>query len=202
MPKSSLARGVLIACLVLVAGLLAVVGWRLLERSEDGAGGIATIGGPFSLTDQDGVRRTDADFRGQIMVVFFGFTHCPDICPTGLQAIGDALDALGADAAKVTPIFITVDPARDTVAQLKDYAGHFHPRLVALTGSAAEIAAVAKAYRVYYSRVAAGDGAAPEEYSMDHSAYTYVMAPDGRYLTHFTPKDTAQTIVEKLRAYL
>lgn len=202
MPKSTLARAVLIACLLVVAVLLGVVGWRLLERgSEEGAGGVAAIGGPFSLVDQNGVRRTDADFRGQIMLVFFGFTHCPDICPTGLQTVTDALDALGADAAKVTPVFVTVDPARDSVEQMKAYAANFHPRLVALTGSEAEVAEAARAYRIYYAQVKADD-AAPGEYTMDHSALIYVMGPDGAYLTHFTPEDTAETIVAKLRAYL
>jgi protein SCO1/2 len=201
MPKSALARTVLIVCLLLVAVLLGLVGYRLLERSDGGSGAVA-IGGPFSLVDQNGVRRSEADFRGRLMLVFFGYTHCPDICPTSLQTATDALDLLGADAAKVAPIFITVDPARDTVERLKEYAGYFHPALVALTGSEAEVAAAAKAYRVPYSRAAAGDAAAPDEYLMNHAAYFYLMDAEGAYLTHFTPEDSAQEIAEALRSHL
>ena len=201
MPKSALARTVLIVCLVLVAALLGVVGYRLLDRG-DGGSGIVAIGGPFSLVDQDGVRRTEADFRGRLMLVFFGYTHCPDICPTSLQTVTDALDALGADAAKVAPLFITVDPARDTVARLKEYAGYFHPQLVALTGSEADIAQAAKAYRVPYSRAEASDAAGPGEYLMNHAAYFYLMDREGAYLTHFTPEDSAQEIAEALRKHL
>jgi protein SCO1/2 len=203
MPKSALARSVLLICLVLVATLLGVVGYRLVERGQDGSGGIAAIGGPFSLVDQNGARRTEADFRGRLMIVFFGYTHCPDICPTGLQTITDALGALGPqDAAKVAPLFITVDPARDTVERLKEYAGYFHPQLVALTGSEAEIAAAAKAYRVPYARAEASDAAGPGEYLMNHSAYFYLMDAQGAYLTHFTPEDSAEKIAETLRAHL
>lgn len=201
MPKSALARSVLIVCLLLVAALLGVVGYRLIERSEGGRGTVA-IGGPFTLVDQNGVRRTDADFRGKLMLVFFGYTYCPDVCPTTLQTVTDALDALGADAAKVAPLFITVDPARDTVERMKEYAGYFHPQLVALTGSEEEVAAAAKAYRVPYSKVSGGDAAGPDDYLMNHSAYSYLMDAEGAYLTHFTPEDSAETMAQTIRKYL
>ena len=159
--------------------------------------GTAGIGGPFQLTDQNGKPRTDADFRGQYLLVFFGYSNCPDTCPTTLQTLSQALDKLGPAAAHVTPIFVTIDPERDTVAALKDYAQNFHPRLVTLTGSADQIAAVAKEYRVYYAK--AGDG---PNYSMDHTALIYLMGPDGRYLANFPPQISADEIVKDLRQRL
>jgi protein SCO1/2 len=202
MPRSALARIALVVCLLLVAAVLGVLGWQIIDRSGPGAaaGGVATIGGPFNLTDQNGQRRTEADFRGQIMLVYFGYTHCPDVCPTELQTMSDAIDALGEAGAKVTPIFVTIDPARDTVAQMKAYAPNFHPRLVALTGTEAEVAAAARAYRVYYARgrSEAGDG----EYLMDHSGFVYVMDREGRYLTHFGPDATAEEMAKTLRQHL
>lgn len=209
MPRSAFARAVLVVSLLLTALLLAVLGWHFIARSGQGggAGGVAAIGGPFSLVDQNGVRRTDADFRGRIMLVYFGYTHCPDVCPTELQTMSDAIDALGEAGDKVTPIFITIDPARDTVAQMKAYAANFHPRLVALTGSEAEIAQAAKAYRVYYGRAGSADGAQAattddQDYLMEHSGFVYVMGPDGRYLTHFGPDTSAEDMAKALRQYL
>ena len=152
------------------------------------------VGGPFELIDQTGRVRTERDFRGRLLLVYFGFTFCPDVCPTDLQAIGLALDKLGGDADSVQPLFITVDPERDTPRVLKAYAANFSPRLVALSGSAEEIAAVAKAYRIYYKKV--GEGA---DYSMDHTGLIYLMGPDGRYLAHFSPEATADDIVKDLR---
>jgi protein SCO1/2 len=115
--------------------------------------GQALVGGPFTLTDHNGKRVTDKDFRGKFMVVFFGFTNCPDVCPTALQVMAAALDKLGANAERVTPVFISIDPEHDKPAQLASYVASFHPRLVGLTGSQAEIDAVAKAYRVYVKKV-------------------------------------------------
>jgi cytochrome oxidase Cu insertion factor (SCO1/SenC/PrrC family) len=158
--------------------------------------GRALIGGSFELVDQNGKTRTDAEFRGKYMLVFFGYTHCPDVCPTGLQAMAEALDALGKDAEQIQPIFITVDPARDTPAVMKDYVGNFHPRLLGLTGSAAQIAKAAKAYRVYYARAGKpGD----EDYAMDHSSFTYLMGPDGKYLTHFSHGTAPKKVAERIR---
>ena len=115
--------------------------------------GKATVGGPFTLTDHTGRRVTDKDFRGQHLLVFFGFTYCPDVCPSGLQVMTAALEELGPKAEKITPIFISVDPERDTPEQLALYVSSFHPRLVGLTGTPEEIQQVAKAYRVYYKKV-------------------------------------------------
>jgi cytochrome oxidase Cu insertion factor (SCO1/SenC/PrrC family) len=174
------------------------------ERDQNGAGatagatGAALIGGAFTLTDQTGKTRTDADFRGKYMLVYFGYTYCPDFCPTELNTIGEALGLLGADAAKVQPIFITVDPARDTVEQMKLYAQSFDPRLVALTGTAEQIAVVAKAYRVYYAKA---PGASGDDYLMDHSTFIYLMGPDGAYLTHFRYGMSAQDMAAGIRKY-
>jgi protein SCO1/2 len=145
--------------------------------------GQASIGGPFTLVDQTGKTVTDQDFRGKFMLVFFGYTFCPDVCPTELNTIGAAMDKLGPLAEKVTPIFITVDPQRDTADKLKSYVADFHPRLVGLTGTEEQVAAAARAYRVYYKKV--GAEKAKEDYLLDHSSYIYLMGPDGVFATHF-----------------
>jgi len=199
LPQTSLARGIALACLLVAVAIVGIGLWRgLLSEAAP------TIGGGFALTDQFGKPRTDADFRGQYMLVFFGFTNCPDICPIELQTMSEALDQLDAkDAAKVTPIFITVDPARDTPEALRAYAGNFHPRLVALTGTADAIGSVAKAYRVYYAR-ATGTTAPndPSAYILDHTAVVYLMGPNGEFVTHFNPGTTAQAMAEDLRSRL
>jgi cytochrome oxidase Cu insertion factor (SCO1/SenC/PrrC family) len=146
--------------------------------------GTALVGGPFTLTDQDGRKVTDKDFRGRYMLVFFGYTYCPDFCPTELQVMSVALENLGAKADAIQPIFISFDPERDTPEVLKQYVSNFHPRLVGLTGTAEEIASAAKAYRVYYSKVA--NSSAPDAYLMDHSTITYLMDREGKFLKHFS----------------
>jgi protein SCO1/2 len=158
--------------------------------------GTALIGGPFSLTGTDGKTVTDRDFRGRYMLVFFGFTHCPDICPAELQVIAQALDQLGDKAKRVVPIFITVDPERDTPAAMAEYVKSFGPNFVGLTGSPEAIAAAAKAYRVAYSKVENKDSAG--DYTVDHSALVYLMDLEGRYVTHFAYGTSAQEIAEKL----
>jgi cytochrome oxidase Cu insertion factor (SCO1/SenC/PrrC family) len=156
-----------------------------------------SIGGPFTLTDATGVTRHDTDFRGKLMLIYFGYTFCPDACPTTLTAIGDALRKLGPDASRFAPIFITVDPARDTPAQLKAYMESFDPRFVALTGTPAQIVQVATAYRVYYRQVA-GEGG---QYTMDHSSVIYLMARDGHYIGHFNAGIAASDLARDLRQY-
>ena len=156
------------------------------------------IGGPFALIDQDGKPRTDADFRGKLLLVYFGFTYCPDICPADLQNIGLALDSLGEAAERVQPLFITVDPARDTAEHLKDYVPMFHPRLIGLTGDAAAVHAAAAAYRAYYAQVPLkGD-----DYTVDHSAFIYVIGADGQYLGFLPPGTNADRIAEAIRPHL
>ena len=156
------------------------------------------IGGPFALIDQNGKARTDEDFRGKLMLVYFGFTYCPDVCPTDLQNIGLAMDALGEASERVQPLFITVDPARDTTEHLKDYVPMFHPRLIGLTGDAAAIHSAAAAYRAYYAQVPLKD----DDYTVDHSSFIYLMGADGKYLGFFPPGAPPEQIVETLRRYV
>ena len=142
--------------------------------------GKALVGGPFSLIDQNGKRVTEKDFLGKYMLVFFGYTSCPDICPAGLQVMVAALDKLGHRADDIVPVFITLDPEQDTPQKLATYLKSFSPRLVGLTGSASDIAAAAKAYRVFYQKVP--DDKDPTHYSIDHSAIFYLMGKDGTLL--------------------
>lgn len=157
------------------------------------------IGGPFALIDQNGARRTDADFRGKLLLVYFGFTYCPDVCPTDLQQIGLAVDRLGPAGDGVQPLFVTLDPGRDTPEILKGYMPLFHPRFVGLTGDAAAIQEAARAYRVYVKRIEREDGS---DYTLDHSAFIYLMGRDGRYLGFFPPGTSAERLAEALRGTL
>lgn len=145
------------------------------------------VGGPFSLVDQTGKAVTDKDFRGKYMLVFFGYTFCPDVCPAGLQVISAALDQLGKDGEQITPVLITIDPERDTPQKLAEYVKSFHPRLVGLTGTPQQVSAAIKAYRVYAKKVP--DERNPGDYTMDHSAIVYIMGPDGQLVT-FTPESS------------
>ena len=164
----------------------------------------ASIGGAFALTDQNGIRRSQADFAGRPLLVYFGFTYCPDVCPTALDIMGGALDALQQRDAiayeRLQPVFISVDPARDTPPVLRDYLAYFHPRLSGLTGSQADIDAVKSAFKIYAAR-----GAAEDEngnYNVDHSSFFYLMDENNRYLAHFdhaiTPEILAEKLAEKL----
>jgi protein SCO1/2 len=163
--------GLLIAVLLLGAG-----GFLWLTGSTGGP----SIGGPFTLENSSGKTVTDRDFRGKYMLVYFGYTYCPDVCPTTLNAVAGALDKLGAKANDLRPIFITVDPQRDTPDVMKQYTGAFSPKLIGLTGTPDEIANVAKEYRVYYAKHVTGPG--PNDYSMDHSSILYLMGPDGQFI--------------------
>jgi cytochrome oxidase Cu insertion factor (SCO1/SenC/PrrC family) len=158
------------------------------------------IGGPFQLVDQSGKTRSERDFRGKLMLVYFGFTYCPDVCPTDLQAIGLAMDRLGADSESVQPLFVTVDPERDTPEHLADYVPMFHPRLIGLTGSPAAIGQAAAAYRVYYARI--DFDKKRSDYTVDHSAFIYLMDRDGKYLGFFPPGTSAERMVEMIRPHL
>lgn len=162
--------------------------------------GRALVGGPFSLVDQTGKRVTDQDFRGRYMLIYFGYTYCPDVCPASLQVISAALDRIGPDAGNVTPIFITIDPARDTPAKIGEYVKSFHPGFVGLTGSASEIAAVLKAYRVYANKVP--DEKEPSAYTMDHSSVVYLMGPDGDLVTFMADSTKVDTLATQLRKAL
>ncbi|MCW2236101.1 SCO family protein [Azospirillum canadense] len=180
-------------------GLLIAAGiaWWQVDNAGTTVQSSVPIGGPFTLTDQDGKAVTDADYRGKYLLVYFGYTYCPDVCPTELGAMARAVDLLGAQGEKVQPLFISVDPERDTVAHLKEYVPLFHPRLVGLTGTPEQVKAVAKEYRVYYAKAPQKD-AKPDEYLMDHSSFIYLMAPDGRFLGVYPAGTTADRLAQDL----
>jgi len=157
------------------------------------------VGGPFALTDHTGKLRTDGEFRGKLMVVYFGYTYCPDVCPTDLLAISQALEALGPAGDAVQPIFISVDPERDTVAHLADYVAAFHPRLIGLTGAPEDIRKVALSYKAYYAKVAVEAG---RDYVIDHTGVIYLMGRDGEYLGFVPPQTPPQRLTDIIRAQL
>jgi cytochrome oxidase Cu insertion factor (SCO1/SenC/PrrC family) len=169
------------------------------ELIEGLLSGRAPVGGPFELTDQTGHRRTDADFRGKLVVLYFGYTYCPDVCPTELQSISLALDKLGAAAETVQPVFITVDPERDTPARLAEFVSSFHPGLIGLTGSIADIKKTAIAYRTFFARNSA---TAPGEYSVDHTGFIYLVGTDGHYLGFLPPGVSPDEIADAIRIRL
>jgi len=210
-PKTT--RVGLMAGLAAVLIATAVAYWGVYERtpesSQKAEGSSASapqsssvpIGGPFALTDHNGQAVTEKDFYGRYLLVMFGYTYCPDVCPTQLSTASDAIDILGDKVTNVTPVFITIDPERDTVDHLKEYASYFHPRLIAMTGTAKQIKVAAKAYRVYY--VKSGENKDdPQDYLMDHSAITYLIGPDGKFLTHFSHGTDAETMAKRIREYL
>ncbi|MGI9463786.1 MAG: SCO family protein [Aestuariivirgaceae bacterium] len=159
------------------------------------------FGGPFSLTDHTGVQRSDQDYRGKFMLIYFGYTTCPSICPANLQHMADALDRLGDKAAGIVPIFISIDPGRDRPEVIKEYVGHFGDGFVGLTGSETDVRAVAKAYRVHRRKVVEKD-AAPQDYLVDHASITYLMGPDGKFRTLFPHNTPGETIAERITGHL
>ena len=181
--------------LVLFFGAILLIGGR--APSPIGSA-IAGVGGPFRLQDQAGQTVTDKDMKGRPFLVFFGFTHCPDICPTTLFDVSQVLQKLGADADRTGALFITVDPERDTAAVLKDYLSNFDPHLRGLTGDRASIDAALKAYRVYAKKVPLDGG----DYTMDHTALVYLMDKDGQFVAPFDLKRTPEAAAADLRRYL
>ncbi len=155
--------------------------------------GEALIGGSFSLFNQDGNIVKDTDFTGKLMLVYFGFTNCPDVCPTDMALITNTMNLLGKNASKIQPIFITVDPARDTPEQLKSFLANFYPGVIGLTGLPEQITDVVNKYRIYAKKVETTEVG---KYLMDHSGYIYMMGKDGKYITHFNGKQTAEEIAE------
>lgn len=202
-------RQIILFALGVVACIAAA--WTLvtLVKLDRGAGGDqrvvvtgkAEIGGPFTLVDHNGRAVADADFRGRHMLVFFGYSYCPDVCPLELQTVGQAMDLLGDEAKEVVPIFVSVDPQRDTPEHLKGYVPAFHPRIVGLTGSPEQVAAAAKAYKVYY-RKAPGTEPGTEDYLVDHTAFTYLMGPDGAFLHFFRPQTDPTEMAKKIAAFI
>jgi protein SCO1/2 len=194
-PRFALFAVTLAGVLVLVAGVM--LGFAFRDRPRGAAGFVlaTAIGGPFHLVDQNGKTVTEGDLKGKWQLVFFGYTHCPDACPTALNEIALALDRLGAKAKSVGVVFITVDPERDTSAIMKSYLESFDTPVIGLTGTTAEIAEAAKDYRVYYAKHPRADGG----YDMDHSAVIYVMDPRGRFTATFTPDTPAADMASRLQ---
>jgi len=195
---SSAARPLVIATAFaasLVVGLL-IMFWAMGGVSK--VAQPAAIGGPFQLTDQNGKAVTDKSLKGKPTLIFFGYTHCPDVCPTSLFEISEVLRALGKDADKVNAVFISVDPERDTPATMKDYLSSFDPHLEGLSGDPAETAKVITSYRVYAKKVPTKDG----DYTMDHTALIYLMDRDGRFVSPFNMKRTPEEAAADLKRYL
>jgi protein SCO1/2 len=219
-------KAVRILALLVILGLAGLWGWAWFGRdpgesladsfvrraatvfgadgSAPSAGGVQlpqglVLGGPFAMTDHTGKAVTEADFAGRYLLVYFGFTFCPDVCPTELGTIAAALDSLEEMGDRVTPVFITVDPERDTPAAMADYVTRFHPRMVGLTGTAEQVAATARAYRVYYAKVNR-----PEmtQYLMDHSSFIYLVGPDGRVRALFRPETSPEAIAQAVRGQM
>jgi len=172
---------------------------RAAKFMDDLMWGRGHVGAPFELIDQAGNKRSDVDFRGKLLIVFFGYTTCPDICPTELMQIGLAIDKLGAAGNDVQPLFISVDPERDTPDVIGPYVAQFHPRLIGLTGTPDQIRKVADSYEVYYAKYFPPDGAV---YLIDHTGFIYLMGRSGEYLGFFPPGTSADRMVEIIRQHL
>lgn len=194
-PQTSLAEA--------FAGRLAAVFGQEMTVPSAGGGmqlpaGLA-LGGAFELVNQAGEAVTERDFTGRWMLLYFGFTHCPDVCPTELGSIAAAVDILGPEGEAVVPMLVTIDPQRDTPAQLADYVSRFHPRMQGLTGTPEQVAAAARRYRVYYARVQRPD---MTDYVMDHSGFIYLVGPDGRVRSLFRPETTPEALAAAVQAQL
>ncbi|MGY9004726.1 MAG: SCO family protein [Alphaproteobacteria bacterium] len=196
----------IVACVLVAWGLVSLVRVAPPSATSKSQSGVVNtgdvkFGGAFTLTDHTGKRVRDTDFHGKNMLVFFGYTFCPDVCPTELQIIARAVDILGKKASNLVPVFITIDPARDTPTQLAPYVAAFHPRLVGMTGSQKEIAAIAKAYKVY-ARKAPGSGKDSKDYLMDHTSFMYLMGPDGQLRALFRAGIKPEILAREIAARL
>ena len=169
------------------------------QMMDDLMYGRGTVGGPFTLTDHAGRQRSDAEFRGRLMIVYFGYTFCPDVCPADLMAITQALDQLGDAAGGIQPVFITIDPERDTTKVLGEYVAAFHKSFIGLTGSPEQIRKVSNAYQAFYAKV---PSERPGEYAIDHTGVIYLMGRDGEYLGFMPPQTSPERLTEILRQNL
>ena len=188
-----LALGAFVAGLVLFSAVIFIVTGRTPVPIAASA-----VGGPFKLVDQNAKPITDQDFKGQPFLVFFGFTHCPDVCPTTLFEVSEIFRALGPDAKNLRAMFVTVDPERDTPAVIKDYLASFDPRITGATGDVDAITAAEKSYRVYAKKVPTDGGS----YTMDHTAIVYLMSKDGRFVAPFNMKRRPEEAAAELKRYL
>jgi protein SCO1 len=187
-----------LVCLVLGVAMLAATAFFTLRQPGPGAPAPSAIGGAFALIDEDGKAITHRDMVGRPYLVFFGFTHCPDICPTAAMDISQAFAALGKDA-RINALFITVDPERDTAPILKDYLSSFDDRLIGVTGTRDAIDAAMKSFRVYARKVPGSD---PDNYNVDHTALVYLMDKQGRFVSGFNLKRSPEEAARELRRYL
>jgi protein SCO1/2 len=190
---------ILFLVLIAIAATTATLGIVFLSQNAAPAPSTATrgVGGPFALTDQNGKQVTQADFSGRYMMIFFGFTNCPDVCPLTLQRIADALAEAPDVAKRIVPILISVDPERDTPEKLKDYVAFFGPSFQGLTGTPEQIAALVKSYGVYAKKVPLPDSAL--EYTVDHSSFIYLYGPDASFVTVFDPSLEPEALAAKLK---
>ena len=195
----SRACGLFVIASLLCGGLAAAAEQpSAAQMMDDLMYGRGRVGGPFTLTDQTGKQRSDTDFRGKLMIVYFGYTYCPDVCPTDLMAITQALEALGPAAEGVQPVFITIDPERDTTL-LAGYVSAFHRSLVGLTGSPDEIRKVANSYKAFYVKV---QDERSRDYSIDHAGVIYLIGRNGEYLGFMPPQTNPDRLTEVLRKNL
>ena len=191
----------LVPYLLLVAAMAGGLIWHESENvpalGRTVTSGQVAVGGPYSLIDQDGKKRSSADFRGKYQLIYFGYTFCPDVCPTTLAVMAQALDKMGADSERIVPIFITIDPERDTPKVLKQYVGAFGTNFVGLTGSPKELGSVEKEYRVYAKKQPLDKSG---NYGMDHSSVIYLMGPDGRLVTFYDELVSPDALEKDLKA--
>ena len=190
---------ILAAALILLSVLIAALALTTLKPAQMGSG-TALIGGPFTMMNDKGETVTEKTYAGKYKLLFFGFTNCGDVCPTELQVMAAAFTEMGALSDNITPIFVTVDPERDTTKVMAEYVKNFHPRLVGLTGTPEQIAAFAKIYHIYYQKVP--DPKNPADYEMDHSSILYLMGPDGKFIKHFPYTTDAKGLAEALKKVL
>lgn len=201
-------KRIIILCLAVIAGLgvaaLAVLIQKSVPAPTGGTSELVAVtkdvfGGPFTLTDHTGKQVTDKDFAGKYRLIYFGFTYCPAICPTELSKMTAALNELGEAGKDILPIFITVDPERDTVEKMKGYVSLFHPSFIGLTGTKQQIDPTLKAYKIYAAK---REDETMTEYTMDHSSFIYFIAPDGRLLHIFRMQDDAGVMAETIARWL
>lgn len=189
--------------LTAAAGLAAaaLIAWVQINGASKMPAAPPTVGGPFELVDQTGKTVRDADFRGKFLLIYFGYTFCPDVCPTELSTMAQALDRLGPAADAVQPLFVSIDPERDVPTHMAEYVPLFHPRLIGLTGTKEQTAAAAKAYRVYAAR-APGWEKAGADYLMDHSSFIYWMDRDGKFLAAFPARTAPDAMAARMKERL
>jgi len=198
-PAKKRPTGVIVLLLILI-GTVAIA-YKYKDKYQPGRGTVENevnlIGGPFTLTDHNGNTFTEQNLLGRYSLVFFGYTFCPDVCPTTLTDLGETMNLLGEEGEKVKTVFISVDPERDNPEDLKEYVAYFHPNVVGLTGTPEQVAKVAKAYRIYYSREKT-ENTTDDDYTLSHSSIVYLMGPNGKFLTHFSYGTDSTKIAQKI----